>query len=304
MTGMRTRKIAYVVVNYFSHEKVAKLVSSIEPMDGVSGVIVDNSADDIEYDALKAAVNRSDICCIQSPRNGGFSFGTNIGIRKILHDVDAVLILNPDTEVMPNFFSTLISLNASIPDAAISPHGKRMDSGETWSAGGRFHWLRGRADVLTSARKSGETEFGTCACLMVPSAAIKEIGVLDEDFFLGGEEWDYSLRLRRAGWSIIYCSHAVYRHEVSGTHEKYGLRFFYTGMRTKTLFARKHYGALFWPWLLFVMMPSMPLVLLRNTRLQHGTILQLVPRLVLAVVRSVRKLPMTAKEYQTNGMRR
>ncbi len=265
-------------------------------------MIVDNSDDDAEYHALKNAVERADIVSIKSDRNGGFSYGTNIGIRHVLDRADAILILNPDTEVTPNFFQTLKEIQVALPDVVVSPHGIHMETRRVWSAGGRFYWIRGRADVLTAERRAGETEFGTCACLLLPKAAIKEVGYLDEDFFLGGEEWDLSLRLRQAGWPIIYAPRSRYLHEVSGTHEKYGLRFFYIGMRTKVLFARKHYGKWFWPWLICFLVPSAPMLLWRNSRLKHGNMTKLIPRLYLAVMRSARMQKITEREFSSEGM--
>lgn len=294
-------KLTYVVVNYFSHAKVARLIQSISPCEGLRGIVVDNSQDDDEYASLCAALDRKDVQCMQAERNGGFSYGTNIGINACLDASDAVLILNPDTTVAPDFFGILMDITKSLPDVAVSPHGVKMDTGKIWSAGGRFYWFRGRADVLTRARPSGETDFGTCACLLVPSAAIKDIGLLDEDFFLGGEEWDYSLRLRKGGWPIIYSSQAKYSHEVSGTHEKYGLRFFYIGMRTKVLFCRKHYGLLFWPWLLCFFLPSAPLLLWKNSRLKHGKPLGLARLFCLATLRSARMKRITQIEYKSEG---
>jgi len=298
------RVICFVVVNYFSHAKVARLIASISLHDDICGIIVDNSADDSEFAALSSAVARSDIECVQSELNGGFSYGTNIGLRAAMNRAEAFLILNPDTEVTPGFFQALIDLRKAMPDAVVSPHGIHMETNRIWSAGGAYYWLRGRADVLKKERRAGETEFGTCACLLAPKAAIDDVGYLDEDFFLGGEEWDLSLRLRQAGWPIIYSSRAIYSHEVSGTHEKYGLRFFYVGMRTKVLFARKHYGAWFWPWLVCFLLPSAPMLLWRNSRLKHGSIVKLIPRLYLAVSRSVGRQKITEREFTSEGWAR
>lgn len=290
------KEICFVVLNYFSHEKVAKLIASMPFKNEVCGVVVDNSANDEEFSALSSSCARGDITFIQSDRNGGFSYGTNIGIEFGMKRANSILVLNPDTEVTPEFFDTLINLRKAMPDVVVSPHGIRMHNGETWSAGGKFYWLRGRADVLSDSKRSCETQFGTCACLLVPKAAIEQVGELDEDFFLGGEEWDYSLRLRQAGWPILYASRAVYKHEVSGTHEKYGLLYFYIGMRTKVLFARKHYGFWFWPWLLFFLLPSSPFLLWRNSRLDHGNISKLIPCLFVAVLKSTRAKKISQQE--------
>lgn len=302
MERAEKHKICFVVLSYFSYRKVADLLRSIGPTEAVCGIIVDNSNDDEEYsNLLEVTKHREDVMCIQSDRNGGFSYGTNLGIHRAIEIADSVLILNPDTTVEPNFFPRLIAARDALPDAAITPHGIVMSTGETWSAGGRFHPLRGRADVQKAIRRSGETSFGTCACLLVPADAIRDIGFLDEDFFLGGEEWDYSRRLRASKWPIIYLKSAQYQHEISGTHEKYGPRFFYVGMRTKTLYARKHYGPLFWLWLLVAYFPSGPLLIYRNGKRGHGNLRELTVSYIKAAVRSVRRRPITEIEFLTAG---
>lgn len=279
----------FVTVNYFSSKKIKRLLNSMPKNLGwIRGIIVDNSNSSEEFNKLCLLKNEFDFVeCIRAPSNVGFSRGTNIGIKHCLSNAESILILNPDTVLAPGFFETLGSFIAIANDCAVSPRGLLLDSGKPWSEGGKFFWLRARADVISDSRKTGETEFGTCACLLVPKLAIDEVGLLDEDFFLGGEEWDYSLRLRRAGWSILYIPSLTYYHEVSGTHEKIGKKFFYIGMRTKILFARKHYGPFFLPWLLIIFIPMSAAVIFMNARRGHGPALQLAPLLFIALWKSM-----------------
>lgn len=291
-------KICLIIVNYFSHNKIQQLLESIPREEIIYGKIVDNSANDHEFHRLISITkHRPEIECIKSEQNGGFSYGTNLGLQFALKNFDAFLILNPDIVVDNEFFRLLTQLNSAMPDVAISPQGKYLGTKKLWSAGGKFHWIRGRGDVETKDRRSGETDFGTCACLLVPKSAIEEIGFLDEDFFLGGEEWDYSLRLRKAKWHILYAKHVIYFHEVSGTHEKYGLKFFFMGMRTKVLFARKHYGIFFWVWLILVMVPSIPFLLYRNSKINRVSLSRLITPLLKAISRSTMKKKITEAEF-------
>lgn len=287
-------KTCIVVVNYFSHKKVERLMRSVPDRDDVLGVVVDNSDDADEFKRLSEVVSeKANIRCLRAPSNMGFSCGTNLGIRESFDEADCFLILNPDTTLADDFFDKLHCATYSAPDCVLSPKGLRMSDGSPWSQGGKFYWLRGRADVLSTTRRTSETEFGTCACLFVPKQAIVEVGLLDEDFFLGGEEWDYSLRLRRAGWSIIYMPSIIYYHEVSGTHEKYGPKYFYIGMRTKVLFAKKHYQWLFYPWLMAVLLPMGLRILWKNSRMGHGRLLHLAGLFFLAIAKSARGIAMT-----------
>ncbi|KGM41055.1 hypothetical protein JY96_16080 [Aquabacterium sp. NJ1] len=297
--------IGVVVLNFRSHAKVERLLASIDSFEDICVCIVDNSVDSVELAALHELAHRYPaVEVLDTGRNGGFSFGTNAGIRHLLDRCTSVLILNPDTTLERDFFSRLKALHTGLPDVAISPHGIRMSDGSVWSAGGEFYWLKGRADVLPHARRSVCTPFGTCACLLVPSDAIRDVGLLDEDFFLGGEEWDLSRRLTRSGWSIVYARAVRYQHEVSGTHEKYGHKFFYMGMRTKVLFARKHYGLWFWGWLVVCFLPAVPMLLLRHTRINKTGPLALMRSIVTAAWRSARAATITETEFLSAGRTR
>lgn len=297
--------ICVVVLNFRSHEKVERLLASIDSYDDIRVCVVDNSADPAELVALhKLAKGYPAVEVLDTGRNGGFSFGTNAGIRRVIDGCTSVLILNPDTVLEPEFFCRLRALHKALPDVIVSPHGVRMSDGSIWSAGGAFYWLRGRADVLQRPRRSSITPFGTCACLLIPCDAIREVGFLDEDFFLGGEEWDLSRRLIIAGWSIVYASSIRYQHEVSGTHEKYGLKFFYIGMRTKVLFARKHYGFLFWLWLVVCFLPVAPALIVRHIHINRSGVWPLIRSLSTAILRSAKAKPITETEFLSAGRSR
>lgn len=245
--------IGVAILNYHSSDQVMELLETIPTDDYIKIVIVDNSESDQEFSALSRMFsNHQNVSLIQSPKNGGFSFGTNLAIKALISEVEAVLILNPDVKVEKYFFDHLLRLNQLAPGVAVSPSGYHFDGITPWSLGGEFYWLRGRADVTTHDSRFRQITFGTCACLLVPSDVIEKVGFLDEDYFLGGEEWQLSIALKKNGTPIIHAPCCKYYHRVSGTHEKYGAKYFYIGMRTKVLFGRKNYGLLFYMWLFLV----------------------------------------------------
>lgn len=104
---------------------------------------------------------------------------------------------------------------------------------------------------------SGSSEFLTCACLLVRNEVVKEVGILDNRYFLGGEEWDYSRRLSRAGFTMRVDSGLKYWHHVSASIEqKTSLKYIYNCYRTKLLFMKDQRPLLYCFWFLIYLFYS------------------------------------------------
>ncbi len=261
---MKTRSLAVVILNYNHPEDVIDCVASIdreappETDSGVSVIIVDNASTNDSVEKLHAAIpHHTHISC---NRNGGFSAGTNVGMRQALEDdAEWVLLLNPDTTVEPGFFENFFRFVEASPMARAVGATGYYDSepDKIWFAGGYFDWLRARGECFMQGepratlpepgqpRKCG---FLTCACLFVHRAAIERIGLLDERYFLGGEEWDYSRRLTRAGFDLWVLGNSGYRHKVTATHVKYSPKYIYNGYRTKLMFMQSERPLLYIFW--------------------------------------------------------
>lgn len=239
---------AIIYLNYFSSDQIKDSVKSLIAQLGTNDHIYigDNSADDEEFERLES-LSSEKITVIRNSGNIGFSAGCNKVCDMINGSPEWVLLLNPDTLVGTGFMSAFRKRAELLDDSwvALSPLGFLMGTQNIWSAGGKFYWLRGRADVLKKSRISGRTEFGTCACLFVRRHVFIALGGLDEDYFLGGEEWQLSYDItNKLNKKIFYDNEVIYEHAVSGTHEKYGLKYFFIGIRSKLIFVTKNYSQL------------------------------------------------------------
>ena len=297
--------LSIVILNYHASEKIKNLIHSIKEQRFVGEVIiVDNSEDKLEFLKLKDCerILTSNPCrVICSDKNAGFSYGTNVGIKNISNDATHVYILNPDTVLKFGSLDYLCSLLQVLPDVIVSPRGVRMDSGVDWSFGGKLYYLRGRCDVdSVEKRHTISSDFGTCASVIVPRHFLDEYGLLDEDFFLGGEEWELSIRLRRAGATIITPSKIIYEHEISGTHKKYGLPFIYMGQRTKVLFMRKCFPKTFLFWLLLYL-PVAPFLSIRYCIKYKTPLFKTLSLSFIAIAKSISKKRITKQEFFTIG---
>ena len=80
------------------------------------------------------------------------------------------------------------------------------------------------------------------AFMLVRAEAIQQVGLLDETFFMYGEDLDWAYRIRKAGWKIYYNPQVTVLH-IKGASTKHSRRARYEFYRAMNIFYRKHYAA-------------------------------------------------------------
>jgi GT2 family glycosyltransferase len=118
-----------------------------------------------------------------------------------------------------------------------------------WRLATEYFFLRKlapRSQLLNSFYAGGfrhdavrEAEFVMGACMLVRRAAIDEVGLLDEDFFLFSEETDWCRRFREAGWRVVFYPGADCVHVGGASH---GGRLFRENLRGHLRYLDKHRG--------------------------------------------------------------
>lgn len=195
--------------------------------------------------------------------NLGFTGGNNQGIQQALRwKADAVMLLNDDTKIEKNAVSILAkTLFSDEQIGVVSPkiyfypgfefhkdRYRKKDVGRViWFAGGEIDWDnaigkhvgvdevdRGQYDL------AGETEFATGCCALVKREVFEQVGLFDERYFLYLEDLDFSQRISRGGFQIVFQPKAIVWHKNaqssgvgSGLHE-----YFFT--RNRLLFGLSH----------------------------------------------------------------
>ncbi len=225
-------RVRVVIVNYRAAPLVAECLRSLAAnRSGASAFrveVVDNHSLDGSADAISALVRQESwsawVTVIAAPRNGGFAYGNNVGIRAALAspETEYVLLLNPDTVVRPGALDALVAFMDAHPRAGI--------------AGSALEDAKGARDC--SAHNTPSPLF------MVRRQVVEEIGLLDEGFFLYFEEVDYCVRARCAGWEVWYVPESrVVHFEGSSTgireHARRRPPYWYASRRR---FFAKHYG--------------------------------------------------------------
>ncbi|HSD23485.1 MAG TPA: glycosyltransferase family 2 protein [Solirubrobacterales bacterium] len=170
--------------------------------------------------------------------NIGFAAANNLVVSR--RDSEFVLLLNPDTEVRPDTVS--ICLERMDADPSIGMIGCKLvlPSGEIdhackrsfptpASALGHFtglgrresapHWLAQYRAPHLAEGDSGPVDAVNGAFMLVRSEAVRDVGLLDEGYWLYMEDLDWCFRFWTAGWKVFYEPRAVAQHVKGGSSD-------------------------------------------------------------------------------------
>jgi GT2 family glycosyltransferase len=161
---------------------------------------------------------------VASRQNSGFSVSCNIGLGYVRDHTDSAfaLLLNNDAAVSSTYFRDLALGLATAPNVGLATGTiYEWDQRTVWYAGGRFNPMRAVAEHYLEVPSNGEprdTEF-VCGCTMLISRAVlEEVGLLAECYSpCYCEDADYSLKVQKAGFSLVYVPRAKAFHRVSSS---------------------------------------------------------------------------------------
>jgi hypothetical protein len=189
-------------------------------------IVVDNGSSDGSLAHLRTRWPK--VIALDAGANLGYSAGNNLGIRDALAAGAAyVLLLNNDAELLPGALDELVrALEESGPErwAAAPKILYRSDPTIISSAGGGFAWWRGLSlDRGTDEPDVGQydgaepVEFATACCLLVRTSVFREVGLLDDAYFMYFEDSDLAARAARTGARVAYRPAARVLHDVQGS---------------------------------------------------------------------------------------
>jgi len=210
-------RIVAVVLSWNGREDT---LAALESLRGIETVVVDNGSTDGSAGAI--AERSPEVELIRAGVNLGFAGGNNVGIRRALdRGAEWVLLLNNDATVEPGLVDALAEAAAVRPDAgALACKVLYADSERLWYAGAGFNPYSGRSrhrgfGAPDAPGALEDTDRATGAAMAVSQAAIRAAGLLDEELFLYAEDLEWSLRIRAAGFAVVYVPNARVRHRVS-----------------------------------------------------------------------------------------
>ena len=163
---------------------------------------------------------------VRSPLNTGFSRGNNIlADRLISLGCEYILLLNNDTVVLGDAIDACVQLLDSNPKIGVATVNVCYydEPDVSWSAGSQLLAAGHRkymsdeyiANQLDRGNSAVPVKFVTGCFLMARSTVLREHGLLDDRFFFGEEDFNFALRMKRAGIRQVSLLDRKILHKVS-----------------------------------------------------------------------------------------
>ncbi len=232
--------------------------------------VVDNASKDQSIERVKELFPA--VHCIANPDNPGFARANNQAIR--LCSGRYILLLNPDTKVFPGALDALVRFLDDHPTVGaagsrlLNPDGSLQASCFPFPTLGREFWRLFHLDRLYPLALYRQAEWDTSiprqvdvvqgTSLILRRAALDQVGLLDESYFVYTEETDLCYRLSRAGWQLFWVPQSQVIHYGGQSTQQVAVQMFLSLYRTKVHFFRKHYGlAAAWLYRLVLLLASL-----------------------------------------------
>lgn len=221
----RLDRVAVVTVNWNGWAMTLAALDGLRRSRGADWhlVIVDNASTDGSRERLRGLGD--DVTLIESPVNGGWTGGNNLGIRWALAaGFHTLFVLNNDALVEPDTIATLVETRRAVGNAVIGP--VHLD-GE----GTAFDFVGTDIDPPTGLPVWKPVDPAYVAALpdLIATSTIKgaglffgaehvaALGLFDDRFYLNYDETDWCYRAREAGFDLWMTKRAVIRHAGSGS---------------------------------------------------------------------------------------
>ena len=251
--------LSVVIVNYNTFELTRNTVDSIlkyqYPFD-VEIIVVDNASSD---DSLLKLENyfKDRVVFIKSDENKGFASGNNIALKNISSKY--VLLLNSDTIVWNNTLSDIYSYmevhesvgacgcQVLLEDNTLDKACKRSFPNVKNSFFRLFHIPTDSRDNdynLDDLDDDGiyEIDCLTGAFMFIRRNVLDDVGLLDETFFMYGEDIDLCFRIKQAGYKIMYYGQSKITHLKGASSKKQRPKIIYEFYRAMYIYYNKHHA--------------------------------------------------------------
>ncbi len=253
-------KLSIVIVSYnvkyYLEQCLCSVARACRGLDAETWV-VDNASSDGSVGYARSRF--PDVHFIENRENVGFSRANNMAIRQAKGEY--VLLLNPDTVVGEDTFSGCLRFMDSHPEAGATGVAMLKDDGSfAWESRRgmptpftSFCKMAGLCALFPRSRRFGryymryldkdetnQIDVISGAFCMVRRSALDETGLLDEDFFMYGEDIDLSYRLLQRGYKNYYQPFRILHYKGESTN-KSSFRYVHVFYKAMLIFFNKHY---------------------------------------------------------------
>ena len=247
-------KLSVVIVSYNVRQYLTACIDSVAlALKGIEGevFVVDNNSTDDSVEVI--ARDYPWVHLINNIENLGFSKANNIAIRQAAGEY--VLLLNPDTVVAEDTLRHVLAFMDEHPEAGaagvkmhnadgtLAPESRRAVPTPLVAARKMIGFTKRYYMSYLSWEKPAQIQVVSGAFFMIRRKALEQVGLLDEDFFMYGEDIDLSYRLLKGGWQNWYLPYSIIHYKGQST-QKSDFRYVHVFYQAMLIFFRKHYSHL------------------------------------------------------------
>lgn len=250
-------KISIIIVNWNTKDLLRGCLESVyqNPPQGEFEVfIIDNASTDGSPEMVEKEFPQ--VKLIKNKENVGFAKANNQAIK--LAQGKYILLLNSDTEILPNAFDEMLSLMDKNPKIGVLGCQLLNRDGSIQDSCGYFPSITAtlftkvqRASMVgrlfkrlpssqQKVEKEKEVDWVTGACLMVRKEAIEKVELLDEKMFMYFEDNDWCWRFKKAGWKVYVTPKAKVIHHSGASLRKASKRIILDYRKSQYRLYKKH----------------------------------------------------------------
>ncbi|MFT3885175.1 MAG: glycosyltransferase [Flavobacteriales bacterium] len=254
-------KLSVIIVNYNVRAYLEQCLRTVfEALKGVDGdvFVVDNLSTDGSVEMVREKFPQ--VKLIANQENVGFSRANNQAVQQ--SDAEYVVLLNPDTVVGEDVFTTVIDFLDAHPKAGglgvkmIDGTGRFLPESKRGlpTPAVAFYKIIGLTRLFPRSKVFGRYHLGhlpeneaapieilSGACMFLRKRTLDQVGLLDESFFMYGEDIDLSYRITLGGYENWYLPQARIIHYKGESTKKSSVNYVFVFYNAMAIFAKKHF---------------------------------------------------------------
>lgn len=255
-------KLSIIIVNYNVQPFLEQCLHSVrKAAKNISAEIfvVDNNSVDGSVQMVKEKF--PEVLLIENKKNTGFSYANNQAIK--ISKGEYILLLNPDTVVEEDTFEKVISFMDSHPDAGglgvkmLDGKGNFLPESKRGlpTPAVAFYKIFGFSKLFPRSKTFGKYHLGfldkdkthkvdilSGAFMLMRKSVLDKVGLLDETFFMYGEDIDLSYRIILGGYNNYYFPETRIIHYKGESTKKSSVNYVFVFYRAMVIFAQKHFS--------------------------------------------------------------
>ncbi|MFC0213236.1 glycosyltransferase family 2 protein [Paenibacillus chartarius] len=253
--------LSILVVNYNTRELTLQALRSVyasKTSYSYEVILIDNASRDDSVE--KIAAEFPQVVLIANTENVGFARANNQGMR--IAKGRYVLLLNSDTEIQTDTLQIMLDFMENHPKVGASGCKVILPDGSLDKACKRgfptpsasFYYAFGFSKLFPKVPKFNQYQLGYLspdeeypvdvlvgAFMLVRAETIRQVGMMDEDFWMYGDDIDWCYRFKRAGWEVYYYPRTTILHHKRASWRSKPTKMIYEFHRAMYMFHKKHY---------------------------------------------------------------